>query len=232
MNQSKSSTEQRIVEAAVQLFSRQGFSGTSTRELARLANVNEASLFRYFPHKQDLFWGALQSRLDHVRLRKELQEGLSKAGKPEQVVPLIVELLVHTAVYQFELIRLLYVGLLELRPGTERLYRQHLAPIFRAINDYLEQCVKNGTLHRFDPSITTIAFAATVLAHQVLYPLLADTQAPYANAEEAVVAYSKFWLRALLPETETDGLLGHCRPRQFEGAFGRGSTQIRADYGK
>lgn len=201
MNQNKNGTEQRIVEAAVQLFSRQGFSGTSTREVARLADVNEASLFRYFPHKQDLFWAALQSRLDHVRPRKELQEGLSHGGDPERVVPLIVELLVHTAVYRFELIRLLYVGLLELRPGTERLYRQHLAPVFCAINGYLEQCVKNGTLRALDHSITTIGFATTVLAHQGLYPLLAGTGAPYANAEEAVEAYSKFWLSMLLPET-------------------------------
>jgi AcrR family transcriptional regulator len=210
MNQKKASTEQRIVEAAVQLFSHQGFSGTSTRELARLADVNEGSLFRYFPHKQDLFWAALQSQLNQVRLRKELQEGLSQAGKPERVVPLIVELLVHTAVYQFELIRLLHVGILELRPGTERLYRQYLAPIFCAINDYLGQCVKNGTLRGVDHSIATIAFATTVLTHQGLYSLLADTRAPYANAGEAVAAYSKFWLSMLLPVTETDG-----SPRAF-----------------
>jgi len=223
-------TEERLVEAAVQLFSRQGFSGTSTRELARLADVNEASLFRYFPRKQDLFWAALQSRLDHVRLRKELQEGLAQGGNPEQVVPLIVELLVHTAEYQFELIRLLYVGLLELRPGTERLYRQHVAPIFLAIHNYLERCVSNGTLRSLDPSITTIAFATTVLAHQGLHPLLTDTPAPYANAEEAVEAYSKFWLRALLPETETDRLLGGCRAPQFEEGFRRGPGRIRVDY--
>lgn len=203
MNQNKGSTEQRLVEAAVQLFSRQGFSGTSTRELARLAGVNECSLFRNFACKQDLFWAALQSRLDQVRLRKELQEGLSQGGKPEHVVPLIIELLVDTAVYQFELIRLLYVGALELRPGTERLYRQHLAPVFCAINDYLQRCFKDGTLRSADPSITAIALSATVLAHQGLYPFLADTGAPYANAGEAVAAYSTFWLSVLLPETTT-----------------------------
>ena len=204
MNQNRGTTEQRIIEAAVQLFSRQGFAGTSTREVARLADVNEASLFRHFPRKQDLFWAALQSRLDHVRPRKELQEGLYQGGEPERVVPLIVELLVHTAVYRFELIRLLYVGLLELRPGTERLYRQHLAPVFCAINEYLEQCVKNGTLRAVDHSITTVAFATTVLAHQGLHSLLPDTSAPYANAEEAVAAYSKFWLSVLLPEGDKD----------------------------
>ena len=214
MNQTKGTTEQRILDAAVQLFSRQGFSGTSTREVARLADVNEASLFRHFPRKQDLFWAALQSQLDHARPRKELQEGLCQGGDPERVVPLIVELLVHTAVYRFELVRLLYVGFLELRPGTERLYRQHLAPVFCAINDYLEHCVKTGTLRAVDHSITTVAFATTVLARQGLYSLLADGGAPYSNADEAVEAYSKFWLSMLLPESESDG-----SPRAFSASI-------------
>jgi AcrR family transcriptional regulator len=199
MSHNKGTTEQRIIEAAVQLFSRQGFTGTSTRELARLAEVNEASLFRHFPRKQDLFWAALQTQLEYVRPRKELQEALFKGADPQRVVPLIVELLVHIAVYRFDLVRLLYVGFLELRPGTERLYRQYPGPLFGAINDYLQRCVKSGTLRTVDPSITTVAFASTILARQGLYPLLPDGGAPYSNAEEAVEAYSKFWLSVLLP---------------------------------
>ena len=59
----KSVTEVRIVEAAVQLFSRQGYKGTSTREIASLAGVNEATVFRYFARKTDLFWAAAEPRL-------------------------------------------------------------------------------------------------------------------------------------------------------------------------
>jgi AcrR family transcriptional regulator len=199
MSQANNGAQGRIVEAAVQLFSRQGFSGTSTREIARLADVNETSLFRHFPRKQDLFWAALQSRLDRLRVRKELQQGLIQRGNPEVVVPLIVELLVHTTVYQPELIRLLYVGLLELRPAAERVYRQQLAPIFQAINDYLAHCVEIGLLRGVDPSITAVAFTTTVLAHQGMFSLFNNTGAPYSNAEEAVSAYTSYWLAALMP---------------------------------
>ena len=203
MNQNKARTRQRLVDAAVQLFSRQGYSGTNTQELAHVADVNEASLFRHF-NKEDLFWAALQSRLEQLHLRKELQEGLSRADKPERVVPLIFEFLVHAAVCQFELIRMLNVGFLELRPGTERLYRQHLSPIFCSIHDYLAACGKNGSLRSIDPSITTIAFITTVLAHLGMSPLLANSGSPYANAEEAIASYSQYWLGVLLPDTETN----------------------------
>jgi AcrR family transcriptional regulator len=44
-----------IVNAAVPLFARKGFTGTTTRELAAAAGVSEALLFRHFPSKQSLY---------------------------------------------------------------------------------------------------------------------------------------------------------------------------------
>ena len=41
---------QAIVEAAVPLFARKGFSGATTRELAEAAGVSEALLYRHFPY--------------------------------------------------------------------------------------------------------------------------------------------------------------------------------------
>ena len=44
-----------IVTAAVPLFARKGFAGTTTRELAEAAGISEALLFRHFPSKQVLY---------------------------------------------------------------------------------------------------------------------------------------------------------------------------------
>ncbi len=41
----------KIVHAAAQLFARQGYHGTSTREIARIAEVSENTLFRHFACK-------------------------------------------------------------------------------------------------------------------------------------------------------------------------------------
>ena len=70
-------TEARILEAAVQLFAQHGFKGTSTRDIAQLARVNEATLFRHFGRKTDLFWAAADSRLNSLKLNRELQHELS-----------------------------------------------------------------------------------------------------------------------------------------------------------
>src|SRR3954469_14752419 len=44
-----------IVNAAVPLFARNGFSGTTTREIAEAAAISEALLFRHFPSKKLLY---------------------------------------------------------------------------------------------------------------------------------------------------------------------------------
>jgi AcrR family transcriptional regulator len=44
-----------IVEAAMPLFARRGFSGTTTKEIARQAGVSEALLFQHFPSKAALY---------------------------------------------------------------------------------------------------------------------------------------------------------------------------------
>ncbi|HEY3910254.1 MAG TPA: helix-turn-helix domain-containing protein [Stellaceae bacterium] len=44
-----------IVAAAVPLFARKGFAGTTTKELAEAANISEGLLFRHFPSKKHLY---------------------------------------------------------------------------------------------------------------------------------------------------------------------------------
>lgn len=51
---SKLSTRDKIIIAAVKMFSRKGFSGTSTSEIAKEAGCAEGTIFRYFPRKIDL----------------------------------------------------------------------------------------------------------------------------------------------------------------------------------
>src|ERR1700720_146429 len=47
-------TRKRILTAAVRVFSRDGFQGATTREIAREAGVNEVTLFRHFRTRDDL----------------------------------------------------------------------------------------------------------------------------------------------------------------------------------
>jgi AcrR family transcriptional regulator len=192
---STSITEVRIVEASLQLFSRQGYKGTSTREIANLADVSEATVFRYFARKADLFWAAAESRLNRLKLGRELQNGLAKDGDPGLIVPMIVGFLVDAMMQQPQLMRLLYVAAFEL-PGSERMFREHLGPIFDALNAYFVRCAAKGMTHDFEPTIATLGMAAAVSTHYALHHMFAGNVLSW-NGEETAQAYARFWVKAV-----------------------------------
>lgn len=53
-------TEERILDSAVSLFSRKGYKNTSIKEIARKAGVNSLTIFRYFHDKDTLFFQAVE----------------------------------------------------------------------------------------------------------------------------------------------------------------------------
>src|SRR5271170_3451358 len=199
--QNKNGTANRIVEAAVQLFSRQGFAGSSTHEIARLAGVSEVTVFRHFPRKRDLFWAATESRLRRLRISKELRGRLESDESPRTAIPGIVALLVETVQHQPEMLRLLYLSLFELENGAERILRKHLVPLFDPVREYLSRCASQGLIRDLEPGVAALGLAASVAAHQGLQHVVTNDNMPYASTEEAIAAYSSFWMKALVPDS-------------------------------
>ena len=56
-----SSTQQKILDAAVRVFSEKGFAGATTSEIAREAGVAEGTIFRHFGTKKGILQGILLS---------------------------------------------------------------------------------------------------------------------------------------------------------------------------
>ncbi len=71
---------ERLVVAAVDLFTEQGYDSTTVAQIAERAGVTRSTLFRYFPDKRDIL-AAGQNTLSHL-----LTEGIAEA--PASASPL------------------------------------------------------------------------------------------------------------------------------------------------
>jgi AcrR family transcriptional regulator len=192
---------EKIVQAAAQLFARQGYHGTSTREIARLADVSENTLFRHFDHKEDLFWSALRSRSAGLKLRRDLLDGIAGGDEPEVVLPKIIDLLVDIVIFKPDLLRLIAVAFLELHWKTESFCQEYLSPIFSAISRYVEMNIECERVRDLDPTMVTAALVATVMAHAEVSRLIGGDKLPYPGTREVANAYTKFWLDVLAPKS-------------------------------
>jgi AcrR family transcriptional regulator len=57
----KEQTRQVIAETARKLFGQRGFDGVTVADVAKAAEVSEATVFNYFPTKEDLFYSRLEA---------------------------------------------------------------------------------------------------------------------------------------------------------------------------
>lgn len=196
----KNSTQKdAILAAASQLFARQGYHGTSTREIARLADVSENTIFRHFERKEDLFWSALRSRCSAIKLRRDMVDGMSEGVALEIVLPKIIEFLTDILNYSPELLRLIAVAMLEMQWKADLFCDECLAPAFNAISKYLGTAVANGRVRNIDPTMVTAAMTTMVL----VYPWMARHGSPgdsrFPDSRAAERAYTAFWLDVLVP---------------------------------
>lgn len=70
----KLSTKDRILMAAIDLFSDKGFKAVTTKQIAQVASVNEVTLFRYFGNKQKLLEEVMNTFYYEVEIKKIFAE--------------------------------------------------------------------------------------------------------------------------------------------------------------
>jgi AcrR family transcriptional regulator len=188
-----------ILQAAGKLFASQGYHATSTREIARLADVSENTLFRHFDNKEELFWSSLRSYSAGLNFRRDVLEGLTKCGPPEVVLPKVLDMLADTVNYRPELLRLVAVAFIELHTKAASFCLESLSPGFSAINRYLEQNIRSGRIRDLDSTMLTSALIMTVLTHPGICTLIDGNKPAYSNSLEAHRAYARFWLDLIVP---------------------------------
>jgi AcrR family transcriptional regulator len=189
----------KILQAAGKLFARQGYFGTSTREIAGLAGVSENTLFRHFGNKENLFWSSLRQYSAGLMFRQDVLKGLKQCDSPEVVLPKLIGMFANMVNYSPELLGLIAVAFVELHPKTEEFCQEQLSPVFSAINRYLDMNIKRGKIRNLDSTLLTSALIMTALTHEGIYNLIDGNKPVYSNNVEANRAYARFWLALIIP---------------------------------
>ncbi len=84
----------KIIQCAIELFSRKGFEATSVREIAGAAEVNVAMINYYFGSKEHLLEKAIDDKLSYLRnIFSELVKNteLTAIEKIDKIIELVIE---------------------------------------------------------------------------------------------------------------------------------------------
>jgi TetR/AcrR family transcriptional regulator len=135
----------RIIEAATQVFARTGLQGSRTRELARAAGINQATLFEHFKSKEDLFAAAvlqpLTGLLEGARERYRVYESADSA---ESLFELLQEGMHKHLENMVEMYPLLIQALFADPDSGKKRYRDQIRPLIKARTELTRNVVRDS----------------------------------------------------------------------------------------
>lgn len=192
------SRRQQILEVATGLFSRQGFKGTTTRQIAQHAGVTEALVFRHFPRKQDLYWAVLEYKCRAAGGREALLRSLSDARPEAKVLAEIAEDILRRNSADETLSRLLLFSALEEHTLSRRFFRTHVAERYELLARYIRRHIRSGRFRPADPLLAARGFLGMVVYHFLIQSLFGGPQGQRYDPRTVSDALASIWLHGML----------------------------------
>lgn len=186
-----------IMQAATGLFARQGFQGTTTRQIAERARVNEALIFRHFPHKEDLYWAILADQCQSPGRRKELESKLSAGSDDSQVFAAIAVDILRRRMKDTSLTRLLFFSALENHGLAYRFFRTHVAQYYDVLARHIRKRVRAGLFRRVDPVLAARGFLGMVIYHILVQELFSAKRYQKFDLKHVGDTLSEIWLEGM-----------------------------------
>ena len=199
---------EQILETAAHLFARKGFQGTTTREIAQHAQINEAILFRHFSTKEELYWTVIEHQCERGRGSELVTKYLNSDLPAEQVFVSIAQGLLDARQKDFTLGRLLLYSALEQHELSRRFFRTHIADFFEVLAGYIQRQIDAGKFRETDPMLAARGFWGMVVYHFLVQELFGGKQYREISNEEASRTLVDIWLGGMLKEEARVGASG------------------------
>jgi TetR/AcrR family transcriptional regulator len=187
-----------LIEIAIDLFSKKGFRGTTTREIAAAAGVTEAIIFRHFATKEELYTAILDYKGSSTGIEQWFADadGLMERDDDEGLFRLIVSkvLDVHRGEQRFE--RLMIHAALEGHQLAVMHQNQMTMGIGARLTEYIQRRQKSGALLDCDPAAVLFAVAGIghlFALHKYMYQLIAEP----ASDEQMIESFVRILMQGL-----------------------------------
>lgn len=154
-----------IVVKASELFADKGFSGTTTKAIADACGVSEATIFRHFSTKEDLYDAIIRAHVEREGDLGITEELVAAADDRAFFETFAVHFLRNMGADPY-FWRLLLRSALERHELSARFFELHVNEGMQRMAGYIRSRQETGTLRDLDPELTATVFIG-MLVHYV-----------------------------------------------------------------
>jgi AcrR family transcriptional regulator len=190
---------ERLLTAALDLFSRQGFAGTTTKQIAHDAGVTEAIVFRHFPNKEELYWAVIEQQCALRDGRARTQALLASApGRTdaELFAAFGEDILVRNSTRP-HLPRLLLFSALEDHKLSHRFFRTYISEYYEVVAEHIRERIRAGKFRDVDPLLAARGFIGMFFYHFLIQDLFGGKKVQQYDTKVVSRTLTDLWLQGM-----------------------------------
>jgi AcrR family transcriptional regulator len=193
----KISTRDKILESAIRLFAEKGFSGTTTREIAEKAGVNEALIFRYFSTKRDLYSAIIERKISEEPGFEYPLEAFKETRDDWLIFKSIAIRMFDCVEKDPSFIRLLHFSALEGHELSDMFFDTYVQYQRMLLSDYIERRISEGAFKNVNPVLAARAFIGMVINYILVQEIFGEKKRRKIKREEVADTFVKIFLEGI-----------------------------------
>ncbi|MCF6159465.1 MAG: TetR/AcrR family transcriptional regulator [wastewater metagenome] len=190
------STRDKILESSLRLFSRKGYLGATTREIAYEAGIAEVTLFRYFPSKEKLFEEVITTSSFLPALKGILPEIMDMPYKDALIV--IAKKFLETLAKRKDLIKIMHSEIPRYPEKIHTIYHAFIDEMFKTLASYFTTMQKKSVLRRMDAEAAARAFLGMFFSYFTAEEFLMRKKYRSDNTEFIIQEFVKIFEKGTL----------------------------------
>jgi len=192
----KDSTRDKILEAALKVFSEKGYLGATTKEIATRADVAEITLFRHFSSKEMLFEKMINT-YSFLPVLKDLIPKLSEIQYEDALIK-IAEKFIETLTERKDMIRIINFEMFRYPQKMHETYHSFIDEIIETLASYFAKMQKRRILKKFDPELGARAFLGMFFSYFNMEELMMRRRYRETDTEKAVKEFIKIFVNGTM----------------------------------
>ena len=188
-------TRTKILQAALQLFARQGYDGTTTKDLAKVAGVAEGTLFRHFANKKALLIEIATT--GWVDILTDLLTELSEMGSYKAVSQVMRRRMFNMR-KNSDLMRVCFIEAQYHPELKESIQAEVIGKMTDVAEAFFETAMEKGIYRKMDPKIVAKVFLGIFAIAGFSEQTILDPEASPQAMQEMAEGISDIFLRGVL----------------------------------
>jgi AcrR family transcriptional regulator len=194
-----SDTHDRILKAALKLFARRGYDGTTTKDLAEAAGVAEGTLFRHFETKKSILVEVATN--GWIEILTDLLTELSEMGSYKAVAQVMKRRMLHLQ-QNADLLRVCFMEVQFHEDLRDRIQTDVIEKMTDVAEVFFQTAMDQGIYRKMDARLVARVFLGMFAISGFSQTTLTDPNATVVELKDMAEGISEIFLNGVLAKSE------------------------------